>query len=120
MHDVLIMIIHYIFVLACVKGIKYDIRNVDNIHTFIMLGYVALLNNIGNLSKLYLENDSKDSWQCEWIKISVYQMTIKGKQSKKKAKKNKPILKYQYEVKMRKWVNKNTPRYAYLNRVKLE
>lgn len=84
---------------------------------------IGLLNNIGNLSKLYLENDSKDSWQCEWIKISVYQMSSvkgKGKQSKKKAKKNKPILKYQYEVKMRKWVNKNTPRYAYLNPIKLK
>ena len=79
------------------------------------------MNKVGNLSKLYLENDSKDSWQCEWIKISVYQICINDKQrNKKKGKKVKPTLKYEYQVKMRKWVNKNTPRYAYLNPIQIK
>eukprot|EP01083_Nonionella_stella_P183053 660460_1 len=69
---------------------------------------IVLLNKIGVLRKIYFENDSKDSWQCEWIKVSVYQ----------ELNKNKPKLKQQYEARLKKWVNKNCPRYAYLSIIK--
>ena len=89
-------------------------NNKDNISFNFEFEDISLLEKVGILNKLYLENDSKDSWQCEWIKINVYQISKQSGKRSKKNKKIKPILKYQYEVKMRKWINKNCSRYAYL------
>ena len=72
---------------------------------------IEQLNKVGILTKVYLESNTKDPWQCDWIKISVQQSAKRVKK-----KKNKPKVQAVYEAKMTKWINNKTPRFLMLTK----
>merc|ERR1712228_235322 len=90
---------------------KLNLKKVKkNIIFNVTFDNIEWLNTIGILSKIYLECDSNDRWQCEWIKVSEFRTAIK----RIKKKKIKSKLQKQYEVKMSKWINNQTPRFLQL------
>eukprot|EP01084_Bolivina_argentea_P284122 486834_1 len=69
---------------------------------------IDFLKKIGNLNKFYLENFSKQPWECNWIKINIYQISKKNK--------NQPILKKEYEAKeLKAWIRSNSSLFVNLS-----